>query len=171
MADLCRAALSTSHFHAVGDQGGDAALHHARRTVAEDAGAGDAAMASTTAMAPDGMASIAVRVEIGDDHDLAWRSRRARVRSAKRERRPHQPRHTGLQGFGAAHPDISQTFEQNRGDGGGGYTDRSRSLRGRRHLESRSGRDELAGAILRGAVIASRVAIDLTDHQILSATC
>ena len=34
-----------------------------------------------------------------------------------------------------------------------------------------SGRDELAGAILRGAVIASRAAIDLTDHRILSATC
>src|ERR1700704_4222448 len=79
-------------------------------------------MASTTAMQPSGMASIAVRVEIGDDHDsgVARSSRAGTKRRVKGG--PAQPRLPRPQRTRAPQPDISQALlEKDRGDGRGGH--------------------------------------------------
>ena len=74
-------------------------------------------MASATAIAPAGMASMAARVEMGEAHDSGVaRSSRAgtkrKVKAAARRSvadRPHG---------GAAHPHVAQALlEQNRRDG------------------------------------------------------
>ena len=77
-------------------------------------------MASTTAMHPAGIASIAARVEIGDDQDsgVARSSRAGTKRSVKA--RPDQARLAGLQRARAAHPDVAQALlEQDGGHGCG----------------------------------------------------
>src|ERR1700704_1670087 len=84
-------------------------------------------MASTTAMQPSGMASIAVRVEIGDDQDsgVARSSRAGTKRSVKAD--PPQPLLPRPQRTRAADPDVAQALlEQNRGDGGGGHARKGR---------------------------------------------
>src|SRR4029079_7351605 len=91
-------------------------------------------MASITAMQPCGMASIAVREEIGDDQDSgsAATSHAGPERTvqevtslrheAQREGGPDQPRLSRLQRLGTAHPDVSQALlEQHGGDGAGGH--------------------------------------------------
>src|ERR1043166_7887161 len=83
-------------------------------------------MASTTAMQPFGMASIAVRVEIGDDQDsgVAKSSRAGTKRSVKAG-----PTSRGCPGRSGLVPRI-QTFqallEQHGGDGGGGHAGQGR---------------------------------------------
>ena len=109
-------------------------------------------MASTTAMQPFGMASIAVRVEIGDDQDsgVARSSRAGTKRSVKAG--PTSRGCPGRSGRGAAHPDVSQALlEQNRGDGGGGYAGQGRDrFGGQGHRKAGSGRDGLSAAHLAG---------------------
>ena len=94
-------------------------------------------MASTTAMQPSGMASIAVRVEIGDDQDsgVARSSRAGTKRSVKAG--PTSRGCPGPQRLRAAHPDVSQALlEQHGGDGGGGHAGKGRDgFGGQGHLE------------------------------------
>ena len=79
-------------------------------------------IASTTAMQPAGIASIAARVEIGDDQRCRRRQVFARRHEAQREGRPDAARGwPGRERPRAAHPDVAQALlQQHRGDGGGG---------------------------------------------------
>jgi hypothetical protein len=72
-------------------------------------------------MQPSGMASMAVRVEIGDDHDSGRREILARRHKAQGEGRTDETGLTGAQRLGAAQPDIAQALlQENGGDGRGG---------------------------------------------------
>src|SRR5690242_11575464 len=115
-------------------------------------------MASTTAMQPAGMASIAVRVEIGDDQDsgVAKSSRAGTKRSVKAG-----PTSRGRPGFSGFAPRI-QTFRRpflSRTVVMVAVVTRDRVLiaSGVRDIEKTgSGRVNLTGGILRGAGIPSR---------------
>ena len=129
---------------AVGDERGDAALHHARaEDVAEDAGVGWSPIASTTAIAPAGIASIAARVEIGDAHDAGVaRSSRA---GTKRSVKARPTRRSGCR-VGerprAAHPDVAQPLlQQDRGECRG----RDAGERAPRRIVERLGWDAVHG--------------------------
>ena len=80
-------------------------------------------IASTTAMQPAGIASIAARVEIGEAHEagVARSSRAGTKRSVKA--RPTRRRGRGArQRPRAAHPDVAQALlQQHRGEGRGGH--------------------------------------------------
>ena len=125
-------------------------------------------MASTTAMQPSGIASIAVRVEIGDDQDsgVARSSRAGTKRSVKAG-----PTSRFCPGRSGRVPRI-QTFrrpflEQNRGDGGGGDAGKGRDrFGGQGHRTCNSGSGWIGGRILRGAGIASRAWLSMPSVTI-----
>jgi len=141
-------AFDVAH-HAVGNKRGDAAFHHARaQDVAEDAGIGDA-HGVDHGNAAFGIASIAVRVEIGDDQDsgVARSSRAGTKRSVTPAR---QPRLSGPQRFGAAHPDVSQTLlEQHGGDGAVDTRDRVATASGTGTSGMQARKGWIGGRILR----------------------
>jgi hypothetical protein len=79
-------------------------------------------------MQPSGIASIAARVEIGDDQDSGVaRSSRAAIEARRDkpqcERAANETRLAVAQRNGAAHPYVAQAFlEEDRSEGGGGNT-------------------------------------------------
>ena len=75
-------------------------------------------MASTTAMQPSGIASMAARVDFGEDQDFRRREILARRHEAKRECGPDEPRLSRPQRSRAPDPDVAQAFlQKDRGDG------------------------------------------------------
>ena len=76
-------------------------------------------MASTTAMQPSGIASMAARVEIGDAQDagVARSSRAGTKRKVKAG--PTMRGWPARSGVGAAHPDVAQALLQQDGREGG----------------------------------------------------
>ena len=130
-------------------------------------------MASTTAMQPAGIASIAVRVEIGDDQDsgVARSSRAGTKRSVKAG-----PTSRGCPGRSGLVPRIqtlrrpflSRTVVMVAVE----TRDSVAIASGVRDIgKAGSGGSGLSGRILRGAGIASRARTAGRDHNILSPAC
>jgi hypothetical protein len=71
--------------HAVGDQPGDARFAMRAQRMSPKMPASVTPIASATAMQPSGIASIAARVEIGEDQDRRRREILARRHEAQRE--------------------------------------------------------------------------------------
>src|SRR5437588_2349700 len=131
-------------------------------------------MASTTAMQPAGIASIAVRVEIGDDQDsgVAKSSRAGTKRKVKAG--PTSRGCPGLSGLVPRiqtfrNPFLSRTVVMVAVD----TCDSVLIASGVRDIwKAGSGRGELAERILGGRISASRAQRFLRDHQfILSKVC